>query len=62
AGSFRILRFRDGRDLAHLVTRAGDIYAEDTEPFAQALRRIKRAALSQRASVTMIAALTKAMT
>ena len=61
AGSFAILRFRDGRDLAHVVTRAGDIYAEDPEPFAQALRRIKRVALDQRESVAMIAALTKAM-
>jgi hypothetical protein len=48
--------------LAHVVTRAGDIYAEDAEPFAQAPRRIKRMALSQRESVAMIAALTKAMT
>ena len=62
AGSFAILRFRDCRDLAHVVTRAGDIYAEDPEPFAQALRRIKRAALSQHESVAMIAAVTKAMT
>jgi transcriptional regulator with XRE-family HTH domain len=62
AGPFTILRFPDGRALAHVVTRAGDIYAEDAEPFAQALRRIKRAALGQRESVAMIAALTKAMT
>jgi len=62
AGSFVILRFRDDRDLAHVVTRAGDIYVEDPEPFAQALRRMKRAALSQRESVAMIVALTKAMT
>jgi transcriptional regulator with XRE-family HTH domain len=62
AGPFTILRFADGRALAHVVTRAGDIYAEDAEPLAQALRRIKRAALSQRESVAMLAALTKAMT
>jgi transcriptional regulator with XRE-family HTH domain len=62
AGPFTILRFPDGRALAHVVTRAGDIYAEDAEPFAQALRRIKRAALGQHESVAMIAALTKAMT
>ncbi len=61
-GSFSILRFRDDRDLAHVITRAGDIYVEDPEQFTQALRRIKRAALSQRESVAMIAALTKAMT
>jgi transcriptional regulator with XRE-family HTH domain len=62
AGPFAILRFPDGRDLVHVITRAGDIYAEDAEPFAQALRRIKRAALGPRESVAMIAALTKAMT
>ncbi|MGH2941213.1 MAG: helix-turn-helix domain-containing protein [Solirubrobacteraceae bacterium] len=61
-GSFTILRFRDDRDFAHVITRAGDIYVEDPEQFTQALRRIKRAALSQRESVAMIAALTKAMT
>jgi hypothetical protein len=62
AGSFTILRFPDGRDLAHVITRAGDIYAEDPEPFAQALRRMKRVALSPRESVTMIAALAKTIT
>lgn len=62
AGPFAILRFSDGRALVHIATRAGDIYAEDAEPFAQALRRIKRVALSRRESVAMIAALTKAMT
>jgi transcriptional regulator with XRE-family HTH domain len=61
AGPFTILRFRDDRDLAHVVTRAGDIYLEDLEPFTQALRRIKRVALSPRDSITMIVALTKAM-
>jgi transcriptional regulator with XRE-family HTH domain len=61
-GSFTILRFRDDGDLAHVITRAGDIYLEDPEPFAQALRRIKRMSLGQRESVAMIAALTKAMT
>ncbi len=61
AGPFTILRFRDDRDLAHVITRAGDIYLEDPEPFAQALRRIKRVALSQRESVAMIAAMAKEM-
>lgn len=61
-GPFTILRFRDDRDLAHVITRAGDIYVEDPEQFTQTLRRIKRAALSERESVAMIAALTKAMT
>src|SRR3954453_8976260 len=62
AGRFTILRFRDDGDLAHVITRAGDIYLEDPEPFVQALRRIKRLALGQRESRAMIAALTKAMT
>lgn len=62
AGRFTILRFEEGRALAHLITRAGDIYLEDTEPFTQTLRRIRRAALSRRDSITMIAALVKAMT
>ncbi len=61
-GSFSILRFRDDRDLAHVITRAGDIYVEDPEQFTQTMRRIKRVALSQRESVAMIAALSKAMT
>lgn len=61
AGPFSILRFRDDRDLIHVPTRGGDIYFEDVEPFTQALRRIKRAALSQRESVAMIAAVTKEM-
>jgi transcriptional regulator with XRE-family HTH domain len=62
AGRFTILRFHEGRALAHLITRAGDIYLEDTEPFTQALRRIRRAALSPRESISMIASITKAMT
>jgi hypothetical protein len=61
AGPFAILRFRDDGDLAHIITRAGDIYLEDLEPFTQALRRIKRVALSKQESVAMIVALTKAM-
>ncbi|MGH2943920.1 MAG: Scr1 family TA system antitoxin-like transcriptional regulator, partial [Solirubrobacteraceae bacterium] len=61
-GPFTILRFRDGRDLVRVVTRGGDIYFEDAEPFAQALRRIRRAALPHRRSVAMIAAMTKELT
>ncbi|MGI9099546.1 MAG: helix-turn-helix domain-containing protein [Solirubrobacteraceae bacterium] len=60
-GPFSILRFRDDRDLTHVVTRGGDIYFEEAEPFAQALRRIKRVALSERASVAMLAAVAKEM-
>jgi hypothetical protein len=53
--------FRDDHDLVHVTTRAGDIYLEDPEPFAQALRRMKRVALSHKQSVDMIVALTKEM-
>jgi hypothetical protein len=62
AGPFTIMRFRDGRDLVRVATRGGGIYFEDPEPFAQALRRIKRAALSHKQSVAMIAAMSKEMT
>jgi len=60
-GPFSILRFHDDRDLTHVTTRGGDIYFEDAEPFAQALRRIKRVALPQRESVAKIAAVAKEM-
>ena len=57
AGPFTIMRFDDAPDLVQVVTRGGDIYFEDPEPFAQALRRIKRAALSHKKSVAMIASM-----
>jgi hypothetical protein len=59
AGPFTILRFRDAPDLVLVVTRGGDIYFEDAEPFAQALRRIKSIALSHRKSVAMIASMSR---
>lgn len=59
AGPFTIMRFRDAPDLVRVGTRGGDIYFEDAEPFAQALRRIKSMALSHRKSVAMIASMSK---
>jgi hypothetical protein len=56
-GPFKILRFRDDRDVATVETRGGDVYLEDVEPFAQALRRLSAAALPQRKSLAMIAAI-----
>jgi transcriptional regulator with XRE-family HTH domain len=62
AGPFMIMRFRDDRDLVRVGTRGGGIYFEDAEPFAQALRRIKRTALSHKQSVAMIAAMSRETT
>jgi transcriptional regulator with XRE-family HTH domain len=62
AGPFTIMRFRDGPDLVQVVTRGGDIYFEDPEPFAQALRRIKSTALSHKKSVAMIAVVSRETT
>jgi transcriptional regulator with XRE-family HTH domain len=56
-GTFTILRFREDQDVATIATRGGDVYYEDVEPFAQALRRLAAAALPQRKSVAMIAAM-----
>jgi transcriptional regulator with XRE-family HTH domain len=56
SGQFTILRSRDDHDVATFETRGGDIYMEDAEPFAQALRRLRAAALPQRKSLAMIAA------
>lgn len=56
-GPFTILRFRDDRDVATVETRGGDLYLEDVEPFVQALRRLRAAALPQRKSLAMIAAM-----
>jgi transcriptional regulator with XRE-family HTH domain len=61
-GTFTILRFRDDQDVATVETRGGDIYLEDVEPFAQALRRLSAAALPQRKSVAMIAAMRREFT
>jgi hypothetical protein len=56
-GPFTILRFREDEDVATVETRGGDVYMEDVEPFAQALRRLRAAALPQRKSLAMIAAM-----
>jgi hypothetical protein len=56
-GPFTILRFHDDQDVATVETRGGDVYLEDVEPFAQALRRLIAAALPQRKSLGMIAAM-----
>jgi hypothetical protein len=57
SGQFTILRSRDEHDVATFETRGGDIYMEDAEPFAKALRRLRAAALLQRKSLAMIAAI-----
>lgn len=64
AGPFEILRFNGTaeRGLALVGTRGGDIFFEDMQPFEQALRRIRSAALSHRESVVRIAALAKEQT
>ena len=40
-----------------IATRGGDVYYEDVDPFAQALRRLTAAALPHGKSVAMIAAM-----
>jgi transcriptional regulator with XRE-family HTH domain len=57
SGQFTILRFVAEQDVATFETRGGDIYMEDAEPFAQALRLLRAAALPQRNSLAMIAAM-----
>jgi len=63
-GTFTILRSHDDVDVdvATIATRAGDVYYEDVEPFAQALRRLTAAALAQRKSAAMIAAMRRDFT
>jgi transcriptional regulator with XRE-family HTH domain len=56
-GTFTILRLRDEQDVATIATRGGDVYYEDVEPFAQALRRLTAVAVPHRKSVAMIAAM-----
>jgi hypothetical protein len=56
-GTFTILRFHDEQDIVTFETRGDDVYYEDVEPFAQALRRLTADALPQRKSVAMIAAM-----
>jgi hypothetical protein len=61
-GTFSILRCHDDQDVATFETRGGDLYFEDVEPFAQALRRLTAAALPQRKSVAAIAAMRRDFT
>jgi hypothetical protein len=61
-GTFTILRFHDEQDVVTFETRGGDVYYEDVEPFAQALRRLTADALPQRKSVAMIAAMRRDFT
>jgi len=61
-GTFTILRFKDEQDVVTFETRGGDVYYEDVEPFAHALRRLTAAALPQRKSVAMIAAMRRDFT
>jgi transcriptional regulator with XRE-family HTH domain len=61
-GTFTILRFHDDQDVTTVETRGGDVYLEDVEPFAQALRRLRAAALPQRKSLAMIAAMRREFT
>jgi uncharacterized membrane protein len=56
-GTFTILRFHDEQDVVTFETRGGDVYYEDVEPFAQALRRLTADALPHGKSVAMIAAM-----
>jgi transcriptional regulator with XRE-family HTH domain len=62
SGPFTILRFRDEPDVAAVESCGGDMYLEDVEPFAQALRRLTAAALPQRKSAAMIAAMRREFT
>jgi transcriptional regulator with XRE-family HTH domain len=62
SGHFTILRLGDEQDVATTTTRGGDVYYEDVEPFAQALRRLVAAALPQRKSLAMIAAIRREFT
>ena len=61
-GTFLIIHAPQDPPLALVITRGGDIYFEDVEPFAQALRRLAKAALTPRRSLAMIAALRREIT
>ena len=61
-GPFTLLRFREDQDVATIETRGGDVYMEDVQPFARALRRVSSAALPQRKSLAMIAAIRRELT
>ncbi len=59
---FLIIHSRQDPPLAQVATRGGDIYFEDVEPFALALRRLEKAALTPRRSLAMIAAVRRETT
>ena len=59
SGPFEIMQFRDEQDLVYLETRGGYMYLDRTEPFADAWRRLEGAALSEKQSAAMIAAVEK---
>lgn len=61
-GPFIILHSPHDPPLALVTTRGGDIFFEDVEPFAQALRRLAKAALTPRRSLAMIAAVRRETT
>lgn len=62
SGPFLIIHSPHDPPLALVVTRGGDIFFEDVEPFGQALRRLAKAALTPRRSLAMIAALRREIT
>jgi len=59
SGPFEIMQFRDEQDLVYLETRGGHMYLDRTGPFADAWRRLEAAALSEKQSTAMIAAVEK---
>ncbi|MGI9097412.1 MAG: helix-turn-helix domain-containing protein [Solirubrobacteraceae bacterium] len=61
-GPFLVMHSRHDPPLAQVVTRGGDIYFEDVEPFALALRRLAKATLTPRRSLAMIAAVRREIT
>lgn len=62
SGPITILRYHDDKDVATVETSGGDVYLEDVEPFVRALRRLSAAALPQRKSLAMIAAMRRELT
>ena len=61
-GPFHILHSPHDPPLALVITRGGDLYFEDVEPFSLAFRRLTKAALTPRRSLAMIAAVRREMT
>jgi Domain of unknown function (DUF5753) len=59
SGAFDIMRFRADPDLVFIETCGGDMYIDRLEAYADAWRRLEAAALSERRSVAMIAAVAK---